>query len=95
MAWSLRVSPRRFDSMNLVVILRLILLFQEDSESSGGGGSPKRRLRPLLAGQAGHVEAEPDELDLAGDVVKVLAGLNGCFVLASFSGRGGRTWSGC
>ena len=81
--------------MNFVGYWMLILLFQEDSESSGGCASPKRRLRPLLAVQAGHVEAEPEEFDLAGDVVKVLAGLSGCFVLGPFPGRGGGSWVGC
>ena len=42
-----------------------------------------------------HVEAEPEEFDLAGDVVKVLAGLSGCFVLGPFPGRGGGSWVGC
>ena len=83
MGRSLRVKLRRFDLVNLV-FLKLILLFQEDSDSSGGGSRPQRRLRPLLAVQAGPVEAEPEpaetlepepaEIDLAGAVVKVLCG---------------------
>ena len=74
MGRSLRVRLRRFDLVNLV-FLNLILLFQEDSDSSGDGVRPPRRLRPLAV-QAQPVEAEPepDEIDLAGAVVKVLCG---------------------
>ena len=85
MGRSLRVKLRRFDLVNLV-FLKLILLFQEDSDSSGGGSRPKRRLRPLLAVQVGPVEAEPepDEIDLAGAVVKVLCGPQWLFCTCFF-----------
>ena len=48
-----------------------------------------------LVGQAGHVVVVPEEFDLSGEVVKVLAGLGDYFVLVLFPGRGGGSCDGC